>query len=146
MSLYRPPITVLGATQYEHQPLASLSVTPTENTWYTILNTTTNVLLEWVRVHQANDQTAAKSLAVRFTIDGQTYVSSYTSCAHDTRYWCMLGANGVVYLKTADVNPAFYMGLRGKSVKVEVQFADTPGTNQVLVGFATYARLKATTL
>jgi len=146
MSLYRPAITVLGAIQYEQQTPAYLSVTPTENSWYTILDTTGNVLLEWIRVMQTNSASSAKSLRMRVTIDGQETMSSFTSCAHATVYYCYMIAWGPPHLTTDERNAGRCIPWPAKSVKVEVQFGDTPGANQSLEAYVIYAKLKATTL
>jgi len=146
MSLYRPPITVLGATQYEYQPSATIYLAPSQNGWYTILDTTTNVLLLWIRVLQRNDETAAKSLRMRISIDGRVLTGSLTSCANWTSYYCYIASWGEPVLTTSEVNVGMYVVERAKSVKVEVQFGDSPGTNQILEGYVQYAKLKATTL
>jgi len=103
-------------------------------------------LLEWIQVHQINDQSAAKSLAVRITIDGQVLQSGSVSCAHNTGYRIYIHPTGILAFSTGDVNPGIYIPWPGRSVKVEVQFADVPGTNQVLNAWIQYATLKATTL
>jgi len=146
MSLYRPPITVLGATQYEHQEVEVVSVTPTQDTWYTALNTTTNVLLQWIRVYQSNAGGSAKSLRARVTVDGHVFTSSFVSCASATFYYVFCAADGTPQFWGSPVNAAMYLGWPAKSAKVEVQFADTPGTDQYLSLRVQYAKLKATTI
>ena len=146
MSLYRPPITVLGATHYEHQPRAYLNVTPTQNSWYTVLDTTENVLLIWVRVKQTNDGAAAKSLAVRITVDGRTAQSGLVSCANNTNYFCYITEQEAVVVTTDVYNAGRYVAWHAKSAKVEVQFGDVPGTNQSLIAYVGYAKLRATTI
>jgi len=146
MSLYRPPITVLGATQYERQPTASLDQTPSQDQWYTILDTKTNVSVFGIRIWQWNGNSAAKSVRLRLTIDTETILSSLTSIAHNTHYFGVINAGGNLGIGASELNAAMYGPIFAKSFKAEIQFADTPGTGQKLYADIPYAKLKATTL
>ena len=147
MTLYRPATVIGQPYQYEYQPVASISIIPpSQSAWYTVLNTTTNVLVLSMRFLQQNDEAAAKSLALRITVDGEVLTSSFTSVPNATVYFGLVNAQGQAVLSATAYNANLYVALPAKSAKVEIQFADTPGTNQKLWGYVYYAKLKATTI
>lgn len=148
MSLSKPPVVTQQPFTWEFQTPATLSRTSvTQNAWYTILDTATNVRIHSIDIRQTNDQANAKSIRVKLTVDGNVIQSSLTSIANNTNVLFALNKYGDSLLTVIGA-----LGIEGKiavfakSAKVEVQFGDVPGTNQALYGYVVYDKLKSTTL
>lgn len=124
------------------QTLATLNqAAAVQNTWYAILDTTTNVRLYYVIVQM---DTLAEDIAVRITIDGQVFTGSQAAAVAGTPYYWYVRPNatsiGAVPVNT--VYPMLYQGggmLEGSSVKVECRKTTANGANN-LKGATMYAR------
>ena len=84
---------------FEHQSDAVLSqVTPAQNTWYTVLDTTKHCKLYYIIIMIEDDD---ESLEVRLTIDGVTYEGGVAATYSD--YYCVF--------KTAHVASLTFLNL-----------------------------------
>lgn len=132
----------------DHDPALSSQDPPVQNTWYTIMDAY-DVRLLWCHVIQTNDESAAKDVEVRWTIDGTVYfdADSYEHNAGNyifkNIYDSALGTSGLT-LSSGRVNAADDVDKRGLHVKIEMRMTSAPGTNQVLTGRAVYETLEAT--
>jgi len=104
-----------------HQAPATIDqAAPVQNTWYTVLDTTTFVrilaILAYVDV-------ANETIEVRLTIDGQTLTGSQAALAGTSYCYGLQYQSNSLNTITAGVNiPVMnYCFLEGKSVKVEVR-------------------------
>ena len=110
---------------------------PVQNTWYTAFDAE-DVRLIWCSVTQSNDEVAPKNIEIRWTIDGNVYLtalalgSSATVVVYRGR---APSAGGTAGLLTAppDLNAGYYVDKRGKAFKVEARMTEVPGTNQNLL-------------
>jgi hypothetical protein len=114
---------------------------PVQNTWYTILDTTTDVMIYDITV---NVEDANETLEVRLTIDSEMYTGSIAA-THSTEY--------EVAMRTAAITRSTYLEINGGvdwepynaftvialSVKVEVRKTTAAGAGN-LTGIVNYAR------
>jgi len=122
---------------FQHQPDATLvQLAPVQNTWYTILDTTSNCRLYSVSVLV---WTTGETLEVKVTIDGQVLTGTLAALP-TTYYYCDL----LLYMAglSIDINGLLigkYTPLEGRSIKVEVRKTTAAGTG-TLEGRAVYAK------
>jgi hypothetical protein len=132
---------------YRKEPVATLNQDPpVATTYYTCLDTTEDVRLIWVAIRQINDETNAKDVNIRITIDGITLDrSADLSLANNTWAFAYLthDADGLGISTTA-FQPNYYTDMRGLSVKVEMKVQSAVGTNQKLDGRVQYETLQPT--
>lgn len=124
---------------FEHQPIASLDqAAPVQNTWYTILDTTTNVRIYGINYYV---QATGETLELRLTIDGEVYTSTVVAVANTP--YCVyfdLSAGGLIFNEVAGLlmqERAFL--IEGRSIKVEVRKTTAAGAGN-LRGNVFYAR------
>lgn len=129
---------------WKHNALATLDQDPpVQNTWYTILDTTEDVRLVQIQTKQTNDETVAKNLQVRITMDGETYTSGNESQNNNTTYYWYVEVDGTITVtdisssRLTAAGPG-YSTIHGQSVKVEVRITSVIGTNQTLDGRVFY--------
>ena len=109
---------------------------PVQNTWYEVFHAE-DVRLIWCVVIQDNDETDAKDVEVRWTIDGNVYFRSY-NLANVTLIYLIkdyagsVGGTGGLGVNTDPTNAGHYVDKRGLDFKVEIRMTDVPGTNQRL--------------
>lgn len=109
---------------------------PVQNTWYEAFDEE-DVRHIWCTVYQTNDESAAKDVEVRWTIDGNVYFESLSIADNTTMYVYRdrvpsVGGTAGLVISASKLNAAFYTDKRGKSYKVEVRITSVVGTNQVL--------------
>lgn len=122
--------------QFAHQADAVLAqAAPVQNTWYTVLNTTTNVRI--IRIY-ANVALANETVQGQITIDGVTVAIPAAVFVAGTGYfvrWAFDLTDSLYW----DVNEKYVAFLiEGKSVKVEIRktTANGVGTLTCKVGYA----------
>jgi len=130
--------TIRTELTFQHQAAAQLTQTnPTQNTWYTILDTTPNVRLYSlvVRVDTTNE-----TLDVRFTIDGLT-ISQTVDVTAATWYRVRMNIDAPTYLEiaTSYLLAHGYSFLEARSLKIEVRKTTAAGTG-TMYGRASYAK------
>ena len=109
---------------------------PVQNTWYEVFHAQ-DVRLLWCCVNQNNDELAAKDVEVRWTIDGNVYLTSdalddLTNYFYYRYIFPSLGGTQGLKTQTPEINVARYLDKRGLDFKVEVRMTSVPGTNQRL--------------
>ena len=109
---------------------------PVQNVWYEVFHAQ-DVRLIWCRFIQTNDETDAKNIAIRWTVDGQVYFST-VAIVNNTptfvyRNWLpsAVGTGGLSFDPDKHL-AAYYTDKRGQDFKVEIRITDVPGTNQTL--------------
>ena len=116
--------------------LATYLGTAVQNTWYAILNTTTNVRVIGINMMMA---TAAEDLECRVTIDGQTISGVQLAAVAGTYYTALLAQTSTV--QSLIFTSTVYVGrghlFEGRSVKVEIRKTTANGAN-VLSGSVMY--------
>lgn len=123
-------------------------VPPVQNTWYEFFDAE-DVRLLWCAVKQNNDESAAKDLEVRWTIDGNVYFVSWAA-DHNTLYYIYrnylhsAGGTSGLAADTTIRNGAYYVDKRGLVFKAEVRLTGVPGTNQALYGWVVRETLEVT--
>lgn len=130
-----PPFPTFQAAAHLNQAAA------VQNTWYTVLNTTTNVRVLLCVVTMS---TAAEDLEMRVTIDGQVLLGAQAAAVAGTKYYCYINdtpATPAQYLtvSTGVYNIANMSSLDCKSFKFEVRKTSANGANQ-LNGGVVYQR------
>ncbi|TKJ36872.1 hypothetical protein CEE36_11335 [candidate division TA06 bacterium B3_TA06] len=109
---------------------------PVQNTWYEVFHAY-DVRLLWCVLEQDNEENAAKTCEVRWTIDGNVYFASI-SLDDATAYFVFrnhlasAGGTAGLSMTTTFRNAAGFPGKRGQDCKVEVRITDVLGTNQRL--------------
>lgn len=141
-----------GKSQYSLEALATLTQEPpVQNTWYTVLDTTYNVAVYTMVVYQKNDETNAKNVNIRLTVDGTTLTKSADYSLADNSY-----CNPVIQLISSDTLDiiSIYQSLTSgkttgsaelfyaRSFKAEVRTTSAPGTNQKLHAWIRYFTLQ----
>ena len=109
---------------------------PIQNNWYTVFDDD-DVRLLWCVILQTNDEQAAKTVQIKWTIDGAVYYLSM-SLTHNVltyiyRNWYSSGG-GIAGLSSSatEKNAAFYCDKRGQDFKVGVRITSALGTTQTL--------------
>jgi len=110
---------------------------PEQNDWYEVF-TDEDVRLLLCVVRQTNTEAAAKTIEIRWTLDGNVYLGS-VSAANNTL--CYVYRNHVpstggtlgLSIDTSWRNACFYVDKRGINFKVEVRITSALGTNQTLL-------------
>ena len=133
------------AWHWAKMPAATLGggagVTPVQNTWYTVLDTTYNVRIKSIQLKHSNDESAAKALEIRGTIDGVSMSATGSSPASGS--WLNRGMSAVADSFPASIgNAAYYVDLTCKSAKIEVRTTSVVGTNPLLFATVQYEQLK----
>lgn len=109
---------------------------PVQNTWYECFDAE-DVRLIWCVVRQTNDESAAKDVEIRWTVDGNVYFISL-AIDHNTyvyifRYFLPSSGGTAGLSATSTIhNAAWEVDKRGKEFKTEIRMTGVPGTNQVL--------------
>lgn len=110
----------------EHQADATLSqAAPVQNTWYTVLDTTKNVIVYGLGVSIG---VANETIETRFTIDGQVIGTTGINCDFGDDYRALFRTihDGNIELVKDPLNiPAFL--IQGRSVKIEVRKTTAAG-------------------
>ena len=107
--------------QWRFRPVASLNKTPAvTDTWYTLLDLTSDVYLVYLQVRQNNTAGGAKDITVKVTVDG-TEIETVVSCASGTRIYITLDDDQDEFTATATKTSLCGdgMGLYGQSMKIE---------------------------
>jgi len=148
-NINNPNLQTLSKYAWKLHDIAALNQDPpVQDTWYTVLDTTEDVMLIEIAGRQINDETDPKDLEWRLTIDGVTLTIVLAGDkTHANNTWLRvyrdltlegLTATGAVVL--ADHPGSVY----GQSVKVELRMISAPGTNQKLDGRVKYYTWEAT--
>lgn len=110
---------------------------PVLNAWNEVFDAL-DVALLYCSIYQQNDESAAKNIEVRWTIDGNVYLVS-VAANHATNYYIFRNAVpsgvGTAGLQ-ADTNmrmSAFDAPKHGQSFKVEFRITSAPGTNEAMI-------------
>lgn len=128
-----------------NHPIATHGIAPpVQNVWYTILDTTEDVNLQYMAAIHSNVGAVAKTIEFRLTIDGLVMTGSFLA-PNSTYIYARIWSQADNLLVAAVENPAGLEGkLQGQSVKVEYRMTDAPGVNQTLDGFVRYGTLEPT--
>lgn len=109
---------------------------PVLNQWYEVFHAY-DVRHLWFLILQTNDETVAKTVEVRWTIDGQVYFVA-SAINNNANYWGFrndapsgAGTAGLS-LTTSQVLACWTTDKRGKDYKVEIRITSPLGTNQRL--------------
>lgn len=118
---------------------------PLMNEWYTVVDVAYPVRILWHTLRQEHDEAGAKTVAARWTLDGNVYYVSWDAL-DDTIYWIyrnylhsLGGSQGLTYT-TDEFNGAKYTCKRAHACKIEVSLRTFPGTNQELESWVTLER------
>lgn len=111
---------------------------PVQNTWYTILDTTTNFegYIATIKV-----ETADETLEVRWTIDGQV-ITKTNACTFGTTYYVFLDATSTqlgLTITSTNWNMGMRATLQARSMKVELRKTTAAGAGD-LKGQVTYSK------
>lgn len=140
---------------WKFQPTAQLNqVPPVTDTWYTILDTTEDVSLDFILMFQENDETDAKNIEVRVTIDGEVLPGAASQADNTLFYWAhthnfaaatdILDESATRNTAGSQTSDKLGLPLRGHSVLVEARITSAVGTNQELRGRVIYQTWEAT--
>jgi len=123
---------------FTHQSDAVLNqAAPVQNTWYTVLDTTSNVRLYGLAVFVAD---TGETIEVKITIDGVSLTGSQAQNANTYYYYFKDPSQTNICLASTTLYLImYYTFLEGKSVKVEVRKTTATGAGQ-LFAKVTYAR------
>ena len=122
----------------EYQGDARLAqANPVQNTWYTVLDTTKDVLLfSWFVMIATTDET----IEVRMTIDGKVLTGSLALTAGSSYYiYIDLRGNDSLLFSTTAAMAARNMALPARSIKLEVRKTTAAGAG-TLYSRACYGR------
>lgn len=133
---------------YDHDTDLVNETPPIQNTRYEAFDAE-DVRLLFCVAQQINDEAAAKTIEVRWIIDGNTYVEVITA-ASGTVYYIYRhplqgagAASGLSNTTTAN-NAGFQTDKRGHSFMVDVAITAVVGTNQILNLWCTRETLELT--
>ena len=140
-------LEIASVGMFEYQAPATLNqAAPVQNTWYTLLDTESNVRIYHICVGVEDTN---ETLEVQITIDGETIAADDEACTHSNTYHAWIFPNAInrtdlvklIIHTTTDVS--IYKGflIEGKSVKVEVRKTTAAGAGN-LVGICVYGELR----
>ena len=127
-----------GRFHFKKEPIATITQTPVQNTWYTVLDTTSYVRILYIAVKQDNTDNVAKALEIRVTIDGNAISGAGTPGDNTWNYINLTPTVDTLSYTAAIFNSSYYVEMRGHSVKVELRMTDAPGTAETLDGRVQY--------
>lgn len=135
-----------------YNTLTDTRAPPTQNVYHEVFDLADGSKLHYITVEQNNDETDAKNVDIRFTIDGQTYELIGTALAHGEIYyiyWEDIGQDPpAAKLKIRNDSPLTIFGMAAEDslgaktprtalemhdCKFEYRMTSVPGTNQTLV-------------
>lgn len=131
--------TITEPAKYAYQDHDADQANPApvvQNTWYTVFDAL-DVRLLLCHFLQTNDETAAKDIEVRWTIDGTAYLYAGT-ISNNTPFWVYrnhalsVGGTQGLSISATVVLAAYWASKRGLAFKVEIRTTSVPGTNQAL--------------
>ena len=127
---------------FEYQTPATLDqAAPVQNTWYTILPTTSNVLIHHIAT---NIEDTNETVEIQITIDGETITGSVAQTHSDNYYW-FWAADAIsqtdVMESSNDIRYATNQVIQGKSIKIEARKTTAAGVGN-LTGIVIYGVLK----
>jgi len=132
-----------GKESIEHQAAAVLTqAPPISGTWYIILDTVLKARLYWIWIRQNNDDTTARDIEVRITIDGEVFVGAVALANNTPNYAYMEGLPNGVDFGAALFMVCRYDAAEGKSCMVEMRTTSVVGTNLALHGRVVYGLLR----
>jgi len=115
----------------EHQADAVLSqAAPVQNDWYVLLDTTRNCVVYGI---EAGVATTDETLECRVTIDGQVLTGGLAPATAGTPYFILKTAESASLIWTATIFAVNqrYLGLMGRSVKIEVRKTTAAGAGTI---------------
>ena len=131
-------------THWRLMPVASLGagsgITPVKDTWYTVLDTNILLRIKYVSIKHTNDEAAAKTCALRLTMDGITLTNSAT-LNNNTWYYLRLSESSDSVEFVTIGNMGKYISFDGRKVKLEARTTSVIGTNPVLYSNVKYEKL-----
>lgn len=131
---------------YATQPVAVVDeAPPVQNEWYIILEDV-DIRGLFFTFRQVNDETAAKDIDIRWTLDGVVMTQVGFSAANNTIY-CSYKSffSDAPYVPTSTIfNMGKYTDIRCLAGKFEIRTTSVPGTNQVLSGRVVWEQLQET--
>ena len=145
------PVAHAGETKYaylDHDTDVIYEAPPILNQWYTVFDAE-DVRLLWCLVFQYNDDSTAKNVAVRWTVDGTVYFGQ-SLLTHNVDYYVFRNvypSTGGIHgldLSLVPLDAGSYVDKRGHSFKVEVRITTALGTNQELYCYCVRETLEQT--
>ena len=132
----------------DHEAAQRICFPPTSMVNYEVFHAE-DVRLIWCTVMQSNDENASKVLVITWTIDGNTYTTSFDALSGTTYYIYRhpdveTSGSALQTVPTTLTNAAYYVDKRGQDFKVEVMFADAVGTMQMVICTCAYQTLDVT--
>ena len=122
------------ALTFQQQPNASINqATPTQNQYYTVLDTTANCRIISIALRVADTN---ETLELKLTIDGNSIVKYNISAAAGTNYYATI-SQGAAYTEsylqagTTDFSQYRAFLIEGRSVKVEIKKTTANGTGNL---------------
>lgn len=135
---------LIGKTLKYKTPATLNAYQPVADTWHTILDTTTNVSLDYVLVYHSYSE--ARLLDVKLTIDGVVLELNDWDAPQLTTFYIVTAANhtGGLLLDKTETKTLFNVegSLEGQSVKVEVHNQEVITAGAYLKAAAYYHRLE----
>ena len=145
------PVAHAGETKYaylDHDTDVVEEIPPIRNQWYTVFDAE-DVRLLWCNIYQYNDESAAKDIDLRWTVDGTVYFGQMTT-PDSVEYGVFrssdpsLGGTRGLTVYPGLMNAGYHVDKRGHSFKVEVRMTTVPGTNQWLSCYCVRETLEQT--
>jgi len=127
------PSSFSSIMTFQHKPDSLLSqAAPVQNTWYTVLNTVSNIRLMRFAMGVADTN---ETLEMKITIDGNSYTGSQAAVAgnHYHGYVHFHDAGTIISFDTSENHSesSFPYLLEGRSIKVEVRKTTANGVGTI---------------
>jgi hypothetical protein len=132
----------------DHDIAIITKIPPVLNTWYTVIDVDDVRLIEFY-ILQSNNETAAKDVEVRWTLDGQVYLISVSVPDTFPIYINknMVGSNGGtsgLSLNPVEISANLFDFVCALHAKLEVRLTSAAGTAQLLGAVCKYETFEET--
>ena len=136
--------TIHPKYHYRYQPIARLDQDPpVQNTWYTVLDANGGLKIRMVLARQNNDDTVAKSIEFRMTIDGVSVDATVTAQLEGSWYFWTIGPGVERVIGGTTIRMIHeYEVVECLDALIEMRMTSAPGTNQKLDGRVQYETLE----
>lgn len=131
-----PKITHGHQPNYIHQPIVIVDNIATQNTWYTVVDLTGNLMIHFALIVMA---TADETIEKEFTIDGTVMTSSANAIA-GTVYYIYRNTTSDITVASTGLNAVIVgIGLECRNFRFRIRKTTAAGANH-LFGYTVYSR------
>ena len=111
---------------------AGAGITPVQNVYYTVLDTTKNARIYSIQTKQSNDELAVKTCYIRVTLDGVVTENGVGSANNAWWYYNYRSSANEFNSGIGGIKINYYLVSHAKSIKVECRTETAPSASTKL--------------